>query len=486
MRRIQKLPVVMTVLLLIAIAFTTVLGEDQGCGTKGDWKDIYILQSNPSPGTNIKVSLSTDKMRVNPGDELVITYRADKDCYVTLMNIGTSGRIVRLWPNEYSGQDNFIRADSPRQFPGPGDTFKYRISGPSGTERIIAYATMEKGKILTESEFQALANTGFKEFKGGAKDLAVTFQRNTNALTSDSSWGTAQLNICVGSQVQQPVAPAETGKLCVLSLGVPTGDLKFCKKDAQRFVDAMTTKMGVKESNVKLILGSEATYDGFVNGLKWLGSVTQPEDTAVIYFSGHGSRIPDQPPLDEQDGMDECFVLYHTKPVSDYQTALRERILMVDDDFNKLIKPIPARKKIVVVDSCHSGTISRDVGSGSAKLVSKYYPLMDAATGKELPHLRSKSTPTNYGNDSEALLSACLDDQVAYEDQGKQAGLFTYSLLEAIQAGAGNLEQAFEKAKQITEQQTKQFASQYGGSTTVQTPNLTDPLGYVKLLHFGK
>lgn len=63
----------------------------------------------------------------------------------------------RLFPNKWR-PDNRIEANVARRFPGPGDNFRYRIAGPTGTERIIAYATSEKGKILSDEEFQQPAD----------------------------------------------------------------------------------------------------------------------------------------------------------------------------------------------------------------------------------------------------------------------------------------------------------------------------------------
>jgi len=478
----------------LLVSAALVLG--QSCGDKGDWRDINVLPTNGQFDKNIKITLSVNRTSVEPGDEIVLTFEADKDCYLTIMDMGTSGSILRLWPNQYSGDDNFVPAGSPRQFPGPQDGFKYRVGLPPGVERIIAYATTKKGRILSEQEFQTLQSTGFKRYLGGARELAKSFSKNSETLDADCSWGTAQVNVCIGgTAVGTPVTPSPSvpatngakGTTYVLSVGAATEGLKYCDQDARSFLEVLVTKMGVSRSNAKLLVGPEASYDGFVRGLQWLASKTQPEDTAVIFFSGHGSQIPDQAPLDETERKDECFVLYHAGKVGDWRSALKQKALMVDDEFNVLAKKIPARKRIVVVDACHSGTISKVIGTGPASpLVSKYLPLLDPETGKEIGGMRAKAVPTSYGNDNEALLSACLDNQSSYEDEGKKAGLFTHYLLEAIRKGATDLEEAFKRAKAATEKDSRDVARQFGGKASAQTPQLTDPHGYVKLFKFSK
>jgi len=479
---------------------STSLAEE--CRGNKDWKDIYILPTNPNPQSNIKVSLSVDKQQVQPNDNIVLTFHADRDCYLTIMDVGTSGRILRLWPNDYSRTDNRCPANTPMCFPAQQDGFRYRIAGPEGSERIIAYATTEKGKILSEEEFRSIQNSAFREFAGNAKDLAITFQNRTNLLPSQTPWGTAQVNLCItdmrslparvsGSEPSIPAAVPQSipqqdsqARMCVLALGVPTGELKFSINDAQLFLDALKRKMGVQEPNIRRVFGAEATYDGFVAGIDWLASKTQPEDIAVVYFSGHGSSIPDQPPLDEPDGRDECFVLYHTGRLGHWQDALREKRLMVDDDFNVLMKKVPARKKIILADCCHSGTIDKGLGLQVEDFVGKYYPLRDPDTKEEMWNLKTSSKPTSYGNDNEALLAACLDSEMSYENKKLQASVFTHFLVKAINEGAPDLESAFSRAKSNVIAFVKEGSRRTRGRVGNQTPQLTDPHGLAKAFTF--
>lgn len=449
----------------------------QGCRTKGEWADVGLLPANGTGDTNIKISLSADKVQFAPGEDIVLLFQCNRDCYLTLMDLGTSGRIVRLWPNDFSGSDNFVRAAVPRRFPGAEDRFKFRMEGPAGVERIVAYATAERGNILSENDFQRMANSGFTQFIGGPKDLAMTFKKNADALGAGGVWGTTQLNLCVGAGASAPDNPIQAAKVFVVAAGASTGDLKWCDRDAQRFVDTLKSRMGVLQTNIRLLTGTQATHEGFTKSLKWLETGTQPEDTAVVYFSGHGASIPDQGDKDEEDGKDECLVLYHSgRSPSDYQTALQRKIFLLDDEFNRLLKAIPARRKVIVVDTCHSGSIHKYPAMSNGGFIPKYMPFKDATTGEALSQVKSKlGRPPGYGNNGEALLAGCKDDQNSAENSGLQAGVFTDSLVKAIEGGATDLEQAFEAARRATEKFNKD-----------QTPVITDPHGFVKLFRFGK
>ena len=424
----------------IGLIYATGVGHGQYFGKAKDWKDIYILPTNPNPQNNIKLTLSAEKQSLKPGDELKLTFAADRECYLTLMDMGTSGKILRIWPNDYSGQDNRIDPNSPRSFPGPSDKFRYRIAGPDGTERLIAYATSEKGKILSEQEFQKLKDTGFKEYPGSAKDLAIHFQRSSETLGSNISWGTAQVNVCIGSGPPPPTPTKPTAHSNVYLLAIAghgEHDERPYDNTVDRIAEALQSKAGVEKSNVKILKDAEADYNGVSSGMRWLASSTQPEDTVVIYFSGHGGN---------HNG-EGVLVLYPGEPKKKTKKDnLRPRIRLTKNEFGAFLKKIPARKKILIVDSCHSRAIRKGLKIDDGDLISDYLQLGDSEED-ERP-MTAKSSPPNYGNDHEALLASARKDQTSFSDKRLGGGVFTYFLVEAIKQGSPNLNEAFSQAKE--------------------------------------
>lgn len=471
--------------LLVALGFVVSFqseGLGQPCQTTTDWRDIYILPTNPQSDRNIKVMLSADKMRVAPGDVVTLSFQANQDCYLTLMDIGSSGRIIRLWPNSYSGSDNSVRANEARSFPGPQDGFRYKVGGPDGVERIVAYATSERGKILSEEEFQQFQSTGFKQYVGGTKDLAMQFQKSADALAANVNWGTAQVNLCVGSG-GVPSGPAiETApnsqKTYVLVMAGEYSDIKLPTVDARNFIGLIKRKMGIPDSQIRTLIGPSLTYPALSAEMQRLASQSQPDDTVIVYYSGHGSRIPDRPPLDEEDGMDEVLVLSHKGRLG-LRDLTRLNLLVVDDDINVMMKKIPARKKFLIADCCHSGTIQR-VGTADVDedVMDRYYPIVDD-TGQEVGAVKSKAVPTNYGNDHETLLSACLDNETASESKSVGGGVFTTYFIKAAEAGAPDLGTAFERAKASTLDWARKNKKK-------QNPQLTDPHGLANQIKFSR
>jgi len=83
-------------------------------------------------------------------------------------------------------------------------------------------------------------------------------------------------------------------------------------------------------------------------------------DTFALYYTGHGSFVPDRN-NDEADGRDEALVL---------SDGVRN-IPFIDDNLNHYLNAIKA-KKLIIFDSCHSGTANR--GNESSSIRVKSFP----------------------------------------------------------------------------------------------------------------
>ena len=56
----------------------------------------------PSPGAPLQIKLWTDKMEYKVGETMRVGFEAPRDGYVTLVNVGTSGKITILYPNAFA------------------------------------------------------------------------------------------------------------------------------------------------------------------------------------------------------------------------------------------------------------------------------------------------------------------------------------------------------------------------------------------------
>ncbi len=437
-------------------------------------KDIEVLPVNAHGANKVGIRLSVDKTRVRPGDTVTVYFEADRDCYLTLLDIGTSGKITRLWPNQFSGSDNFVRARERYSFPSSRDRFSFKVSGPEGIERIMAYATSEKDRILREEEFGEYRN-GFKSYSGQLKDLVVEASRRCDDLGGNVSWGTAEVRLAVGNV--STGGEITSDRIFVLAVGAPTGNLRFCSDDARGFSGMIGNLLKVPRQNVVLLLDQDATKARFQEAIQWLARETKPEDLVFIYFSGHGTQVKDTGARDEEDGMDEALICYHSKGELRGDDPDLNRILLIDDEFADMMKEVPAKRRVMVVDSCHSGTVHKQLGGN---LVSKYLPLLTESQMKECrlsaKGARSPLTKGEFGQFKDTLLAACADVETSYEDRSKKSGLFTYWLLNNTRGGI-DLAGAFNAARSRVSQETVEAPSR-------QNPQLSDEYGLATDIKF--
>src|SRR3972149_5594020 len=72
-------------------------------------EQILTIDGNGDDVSPLNVKVWTDKTKYRIGEPVTFYFTADQDCYITLLDQGTSGTLRVLFPNPYQ-QDNFVRA----------------------------------------------------------------------------------------------------------------------------------------------------------------------------------------------------------------------------------------------------------------------------------------------------------------------------------------------------------------------------------------
>jgi metacaspase-1 len=163
---------------------------------------------------------------------------------------------------------------------------------------------------------------------------------------------------------------------------------------------------GYPARRVRLLLDADATLEGLRQGLRELAAAVRPDDTAVVFFSGHGARC--------ERGRDAGNYLI---PV-DCDLACLGATALSAEDFTKLLNSIRARRVVVLLDACHSG------GTGEVK---------DAALGDEVKAgLGDKSYAALAAGTGRVIIASSRTDEVSWVLQGMKNSLFTHHLLEAL------------------------------------------------------
>ena len=129
----------------------------------------------------------------------------------------------------------------------------------------------------------------------------------------------------------------------------------------------VSADLGFSPGQIKTLKDVEATAANIKEAFNdWLdkGGVGE-NDRVLIYFSGNGSRVPDVSG-DEDDGYDEILLTYdfteqdgpRGKQVSHY---------ISDDQFGTWLAAIPSKRVLVIIDACHSGTITRGINGNEQR-----------------------------------------------------------------------------------------------------------------------
>ena len=143
-------------------------------------------------------------------------------------------------------------------------------------------------------------------------------------------------------------------------------ELKGAVRDALNARRLLEDHLGFESGEIVVLTDEAATREGILAGIEgWLSAGTRPGARAVLYFAGHGYYRPDDDG-DEPDGFDEALVPYDARLVSNAEQPLQVENLILDDEIGDLLARIDDRKVHVIVDSCHSGTMTRSLTPAAA------------------------------------------------------------------------------------------------------------------------
>ena len=101
---------------------------------------------------------------------------------------------------------------------------------------------------------------------------------------------------------------------------------------------------------MKCLLDDAANAEGIRQALRDLGDVAGADDTAVVFFSGHGGRKESGP----ESGA--YLIPFNCDPWNLKSTAIHA------DEFSMLLSKIKAGRLVILLDACHAGGVRRGQG----------------------------------------------------------------------------------------------------------------------------
>jgi hypothetical protein len=131
-----------------------------------------------TPRSDLMVSAWVDRgdKTYRLGETLTLFVKANQDAYISVIDVGTSGKVTVVFPNKYQ-TDNHVRAHQVVQIPGTdsGFRFRFRVGGAPGAELLKVIATTRPDPLLSRQ--QTVAAGPFRELQAGtgsiARDLSI-------------------------------------------------------------------------------------------------------------------------------------------------------------------------------------------------------------------------------------------------------------------------------------------------------------------------
>ena len=165
-------------------------------------------------------------------------------------------------------------------------------------------------------------------------------------------------------------------------------------------------------ANVVTLLDARATRAAVLKGLEELAVRAGPDDTACVFFSGHGAVVG-------SPGNEDSVLVTVDSDLADI-----ENTSISSDELASALAQIKAKRLLVFIDACHAGgaAISKNLTDGK---------------GHEFKSGYTQNTFAKLAIGSgRALMASCRADEVSAVFIGARNSVFTTALLAGLRGGA--------------------------------------------------
>jgi hypothetical protein len=228
-------------------------------------------------------------------------------------------------------------------------------------------------------------------------------------------------------------------KLYALLVGIdayqpPMRALTGCLNDVAAMEQFLTARLPPEKLSLGVLRDAKAMRLGIIDAFRTHLGQAGPNDTALFYYAGHGSQelTPDLYRDLEPDGLDETLIAYDSRLPDGSGWDLADKELRV------LIAEVAERGPhvIIILDSCHSGSATREGEDAVVRQAPRTYRNRPADTFWFVS-AKDVKLPKEVGeaggwrilpNGRHVLLSACQDHETAkeYDDpKGSRRGAFS-------------------------------------------------------------
>ena len=141
------------------------------------------------------------------------------------------------------------------------------------------------------------------------------------------------------------------------------------RSDSERIHKLLTGAMGYREDDIMILRDADATRAAILENLEtWLGD-RKAGERVFFYYVGHGHFTKDANG-DEADGLDETLVPFDAA-VDRSGPAVAVKNMVLDDELAAAFDRLKGRQVTAVIDSCHSGTVTRSLEGPKRNLAAR-------------------------------------------------------------------------------------------------------------------
>ncbi|MCB0630630.1 MAG: caspase family protein [Lewinella sp.] len=263
-------------------------------------------------------------------------------------------------------------------------------------------------------------------------------------------------------------APEEKPDLYLITIGTSDyqaegKDLRYAAKDARDIATLYQNADGFGEVYTKVLTDDQVTKTNILALRSWLEQ-SQVDDQVLIYVSGHGL-------------IDDNYDFYYATHDIDFANPSEKGILY--EEIEGLLDGILARKKLLLMDACHSGEYDADVPQltaaqqdslaqkgvsfkGFSKGEGEGSPTLGLQNSFEM--MQQLFTDLRRGSGATVITSSA-GVQVSFEDEEWRNGAFTYAFLYGLKSMKADANQD----GQVTASEIQAFVAEY-------VPRLTEGL----------
>lgn len=207
-------------------------------------------------------------------------------------------------------------------------------------------------------------------------------------------------------------------------------DLPGCKADLAAMEDFFSSYAKINDVDFKpvVLLNEDASRQSVIENFSHFGQAGT-DDVCLLYFSGHGAQMPAPPEFwdEETDRKCETMVLHDSRLPGGRDLADKELSYLLATHTKA------AGQVLAVIDSCHSGTITRMAKAIPRTAAPSNVPVsFKDFLGSETYHKEGdyRHPPVR----DHITLSACRPEQLAMEMPmgGVNRGLFSWFLIETM------------------------------------------------------